>query len=710
MSKKRNNKKKKNKPSIKKVDGSSLLSGLQIPHNIMGATFDPSLDDIETLDKMIAEGVHANGVNGTEEKLRVLFISEASYLHTGFGTYMNNVLKRLNKNPNISCFELGAYGQSPRREKKAAEIEWTYFHNMPDNDEENRAYQAEYKDNQFGKFKVDAVLEEVRPHVILMHRDWWMDKFVLETPAAKRAHIVWMACVDSYPQQWSWLDSYSEVDTVMSYSHFGKKVIEDQSRTELAKRHSIPEIDVPMVCQAGVDTDVYKPLDKAEVKASMGIHPGIKIIGTVMRNQPRKLFTRLIETYANFCVNDPKNAENTRLLLHTGIPDVGFDIPESIHRYGVNQRVLFSYKCKNCDHHGVSVWGFGNQSCPACGVPALATPSTANGLNDEQFNKVYNIMDLYVQASICEGDGMPATEAKACGVPIVCTDYSSLYEKNRNGGGVPLKVASMYTECETMQNRALFSRADLEKTFSRLLSKNGSLELSRLANAARKTAVDHYTWDLCAKKWEAVVLNAELKDPTLWDEQSLTGLIVTQAEEWNDGLDLSLNSLLPHASEIIVVTDSLNLDVPDHVRTVHSSDMNLALEEARAHANNDWALLLYGGEEFVPSGSDINKDINSNNGVARSMTLVTLAENSWGLDLNRTISSPRLLCRREVVGKESSLMLALSEDTANVINTHNQLVKNSNVEGLKSNYCNTALHLDQLTNSVCYIIRRRTDV
>ncbi len=45
----------------------------------------------------------------TEEKRRILFIGEASFLATGFSTYWNEVIKRLHKTNEFEIAEMGSY-------------------------------------------------------------------------------------------------------------------------------------------------------------------------------------------------------------------------------------------------------------------------------------------------------------------------------------------------------------------------------------------------------------------------------------------------------------------------------------------------------------------------------------------------------------------------------------------------------------------------
>jgi len=682
-------KKKKKKSAGKKMP--SLLSGGQIPRDIMGANFDPSLDCIETLERRIAEGV-----NKDKDDIRVMFVSESSYLHTGFATYAQQILKRLSKIDNLSVAELGSYGHGADKDPRAEGMEWKYYSNMPANPQEEQEYQAGYQKNQFGLFKFDQAMNDFQPDVLLLHRDWWMDEFVVNHILSKRCHVIWMACVDSYPQKWEWMKDFQKVDTLMSYSHFGKKVLEDQSRTELAKRHGIEPMDCSMVAQAGVNPGEFRPLDKSAVKQKFGINPDVKIVGTVMRNQPRKLFTRIIDSFADLLEHHPETGARCALLLHTGIPDVGFDIPESVFRNGVEGRVLFSHICHNCGDYGVSTWGFTNKPCKVCGhSESVKTPNTNKGLTTEQFNEIYNLMDLYVQGSIAGADEMPATEAKACGVPVTCTDYAAMYEKNRNGGAIPIKVECMYTEAETMQNRAMFCRKSLTDNMKKVLSSD--FTQSRLASEGRKTAVESYDWDLAGLKWLAAIMEADLKDRVCWENQTLAAVVNTEGGTPEE-LAVTMKSLEGKVDSIVMDGDS-------HDKL--------------------WTLNLNAGEELA--GEDINflrKECNQNSHVEDCvLELICLKEVPYGLDIgnNDGVVQPRL--RKVSATAKPSGHTSLSENENRSIVSSSQRnattyfkcsgrmsmdnLDEEQRELKKIQWCHVSAAIDEDTNVVPYIIRRR---
>jgi hypothetical protein len=117
-------------------------------------------------------------------KKRVLFVSEASYLNTGYATYSREVLKRLYSSNKYEIAEFSIYGGI--EDKRRLSIPWKNYPNMPDpqNEEQNKVYGSDAM-NQFGKWRFERVCIDFKPDVVLTIRDWWMDAFIQHSPLRK---------------------------------------------------------------------------------------------------------------------------------------------------------------------------------------------------------------------------------------------------------------------------------------------------------------------------------------------------------------------------------------------------------------------------------------------------------------------------------------------------------------------------------------------
>jgi hypothetical protein len=174
--------------------------------------------------------------------------------------------------------------------------------------------------------------------------------------------------------------------------------------------------------------------------------------------------------------------------------------------------------------------------CPHCGKNTATCPTTGQGFDREQLADMYNLMDLYVQCSICEGDGMPIQEAKACGVPTLVMDYTAMREKGRfpkeymhfskhgikeeeygaHKGGDVIKVQRYYYEPETSCMRALPDIDDMAQKMRDILTDQG--RHAQLRKEARECAETVYDWDKLYKQWEFLLDGIKVKDrANTWD-------------------------------------------------------------------------------------------------------------------------------------------------------------------------------------------------
>lgn len=504
-----------------------LPTGITSIPKILRGEFDYESNNIARYEEMLAQRAPR------DRKLRILMTNEATFLHTGFSKYGYELFKRLHATGKYDLAEIGSYGGPANMEPRAANLPWKYYHVMFTNQVEQQEFQSD-PCNQFGKWKLTYALADFKPDVVMGIRDWWMDEHVLKNPLRNKFHFIWMPTVDGYPQDWQWIKDYEDVDTLLTYSCFGKKVLETQSAWQLARSKGIKKtLKVTDVCQPGVDLEVFRPLPPGEAKTKFNIPQHFRFCGTVMRNQPRKLLPRIIEAFSEFKQKYPQESNNVNLLLHTSIPDVGWKngagIIETIERQGVANHVFFSYICGECRHMSISTFMGSPIQCPRCGrgpnpdgSGGFRTPNTQVGYDPEHFNFIYNILEVYIQGSIAEGDGMPINEAKAAGVPVLCSDYSAMGEKARNGGALPINNESIFNEpsegCKqcgytvggTMQWRSHFSRSDLAKKLALLFGNEPKRRI--MAEQARECAEKYYDWNLTALKWQNILDSIDIKD------------------------------------------------------------------------------------------------------------------------------------------------------------------------------------------------------
>jgi glycosyltransferase involved in cell wall biosynthesis len=303
-----------------------------------------------------------------------------------------------------------------------------------------------------------------------------------------------MPTVDSAPQKEEWVAGFLTADAVFTYSDWGGKVVREQSQNR---------INYQGTASPGVDLELFKPVeDKKRHRTDMAFEEDAYIIGTVMRNQRRKLYPDLFQAFRTFLDNAPKElADKTYLYVHTSYPDLGWDIPSLLKEFSLGSKVLFTYICQYTNSPFCSFFQGAKTYSPYSNSSTGTLPNAGIGLTQEQMVQIFNLFDVYVQYSICEGFGMPQAEAAACGVPVMAVDYSAMADVVRQTGGIPLKVERMFRELESNAYRALPDNDYAAKAFEKFLSLNDGIKKKK-GMQARKAAEKYFNWDNTAKVWE----------------------------------------------------------------------------------------------------------------------------------------------------------------------------------------------------------------
>lgn len=498
-----------------------------------------------------------------EHKKRILFIGEASCLSTGFSTYYRELIPRLVATGKYEIGEIASYIRSD--DAKMIDFvkgRWKWWGTMPTTQKENEVYAQSSRHprdrgqniNQFGAHIFDRVCAEFKPDIVIDIRDNWMLTWQLRSPFRKWFKWIIMPTVDAMPQLEDWMADYEQADIVLSYSDFGIHTLKQQSQRAKV---------FPKAMRPGVNLEEFYPQDKNSVRERFGISKDIPIIGTTMRNQSRKLFPDLIDAFSLMKkkYKGEQAVDKSVLLLHSCWPDnvYSYDYPRHImrlqsypwmpyHFKGIKDSILQTIMCHNdtCKQTSIAyamslydrpiVNNIIQMPCPNCGKNTASCPTTGHGFTREQLAEVYNLLDLYVQCSICEGDGMPIQEAKACGVPTLVMDYTAMREKGRypseyhhfkkidvtpenytcHKGGEIIKVGRYYYEPETSCMRALPDVEDMADKMRNLLTDKEALK--KKSDEARECVIENYDWNKLWKQWEFVIDSVKIKDRTqTWD-------------------------------------------------------------------------------------------------------------------------------------------------------------------------------------------------
>ena len=312
---------------------------------------------------------------------------------------------------------------------------------------------------------------------------------------------------DGEPSLPEWANQLNNVDYGVAMSRYGQQ--------GLKKDFNFNATYIPH----GVDTTLFKPL--LNPKYGSEEKPDAFIVGCVARNQHRKNLPRLIKGFSQFVKDNKLGPEDAKLLLHMDWNDaMGWKFPDFAARYGVAEYLM---------------------------PPLMGTLDAGEALSEEGMANLYNCMDVFVLPTAGEGFGIPSLEAMSCGVPICLTNYTTGYEliacddaENEEvpmyplGGhhnevgpngrdhleesdihdrGILIPYKDMWwdTPARAAPQRAIASEVAIAEALD-YYYKNPDKKLAA-GKAARKHAVERYSWDVIGKKWIdwADKINKEIK-------------------------------------------------------------------------------------------------------------------------------------------------------------------------------------------------------
>lgn len=437
-------------------------------------------------------------------KKRILMCAEYHGINSGFGRYTQEILTSLHKRKD---FEIAEFASYRKEDGDTSDVPWKVYPNEPlDGTPERDLYKAN-PINQFGQWRFEKTVLHFKPDIVFDIRDYWMFAYQETSPLRKYYHWVVAPTIDSIPQRPEWLKTYENADVVLTHTDWAADYLRSLNRP----------MNIQGCVTDSVDPSVFKPVGhtKAYHKAKYGLPPDSIIIGSVMRNQKRKLIPELFRSLKQL-LDDVGRDQKIYLYLHTSFPEAqGWNIPELLQEFGVANHVLFTYYSPHKDNIVISPYKGPKIKYPESNSEAFCIfPNVVHGVSNKQLNEIYNCFDIYVQYAICEGLGIPQLEAASCGIPIFSVDYSGMEEITNKVDGIKIQNR-LCKELETGAERAIPDNDHLVSEIKKWIALPKSAKTA-LAKKTRELLVSNYSWNKTAEKMISVF--DSLPNKNLWHE------------------------------------------------------------------------------------------------------------------------------------------------------------------------------------------------
>lgn len=308
--------------------------------------------------------------------MRILWISNAPWAHTGYGVQTMLVCRALrDMGHDVAIF--GFYGM------EGAIGSWEGITIYPDGPA------------PYGNSMLRGHASQHDAELVISLMDVWVqEKWGVKLARDGRKFVPWLP-IDMSPAPKRVVDALEGVTWCLPFSQFG---LLELNRAGVENAGVMP---------LGFDGRVYRPGDQVAARKALKLPEGRFIVGMVAANRGdpgRKCFPEQLLAFREFQRQRP----DAWLYLHTLASPVetGIDIEALLANLGL---------------HAGEDYGLTNQYEIVCGWP------------ENRMAELFQAMDVLSSASMGEGFGVPIVEAQACGTPVVTAWNSAMPELTWSG-------------------------------------------------------------------------------------------------------------------------------------------------------------------------------------------------------------------------------------------------------------------------------------
>jgi len=423
---------------------------------------------------------------------RILFHSNSSKAFTGFGKNAKNILRYLYKTGKYEVIEFANGIQWNDNSLKLRP--WEAQGSLPNNPVTLKVLNSDPQKARlagYGSETIDDAIKEYKPDIYLGVEDIWAFNDYWDKPWWDKINNMIWTTLDSQPILPQAVKAAPKTKNFYCWSSFAERDLKEIGHDHVGTLHG------------SVDTkDFYRMPDEKRKNLRERFELSSEfIIGFVFRNQLRKSVPNLLEGFKAF----KRECVNAKLLLHTHWSE-GWDIPRLIEEKDLDKKdILTTYFCSACGEYEVRPYEGQEQQCRFCGSEkSLNTTNVKAGVDEEQLNEIYNLMDVYCHPFTSGGMEIPIFEAKMTELVTLVTNYSCGEDSSKlECGSFPLEW-SEYREPGTQFIKASTYPSSIAKQLKKVWQMN-KRKISEMGSKGRQWTIDNYSTEAVGKKLESIL-------------------------------------------------------------------------------------------------------------------------------------------------------------------------------------------------------------
>ena len=424
-------------------------------------------------------------------KKRVLIHSNFCKMFTGFGKHKKNLLSYLYNTGKYDIIEL-SNGYTWESEQLKF-VPWESYGTLPSDPEIHKEIAIDERRKNaagYGAEMIDHAVKELKPDIYLGIEDVWAFNGFIEKEWWNKIHCIVHTTLDSLPILPDAVNAADKIKNYFVWASFAEKAMHKLGHTHVKTVHGTLDA-----------SSFYRLTDENRLKLRNRFKLSDEyIIGFVFRNQLRKSVPNLLDGFKLFQENNKQS--KAKLLLHTYWNE-GWDILKLLKEKEIDPKnILTTYVCKNCNAYHIKSFSSHAINCDFCHAQnSCETTNVKTGVNEQQLNEIYNLMDVYCHPFTSGGQEIPIQEAKLTELITLVTNYSCGEDcSTEASGGFPLEWAE-YREPGTQFIKASTLPTSIFSQLQYVYSL--SLETKKLlGKAARQFVIDNYSIEVVGKFFE----------------------------------------------------------------------------------------------------------------------------------------------------------------------------------------------------------------